>query len=152
MIIYRIGSTKFSEDLSGEGARLHGGRWNHPLTPCIYSSESRALALLEFTVNVSIDNIPKMLSITSIHIPDNGILDLSIADLPVNWTESPAPAATKDFGTNFLKLGAFPIIKIPSTIINREFNFILNPRHVEFKKIKIVEIENFVYDDRIKSV
>jgi len=152
MIVYRIGRTKFSKDLSGEGARLHGGRWNHISTPCIYTSETRALAVLEYTVNVNIDDIPRSLSITTFEIPDVGIKELSIADLPGNWTEFPAPASTKDFGTNLLKSGASPIIKIPSAVIVQEFNYILNPNHADSKKFKILKVEDFVYDVRIKTV
>lgn len=152
MVVYRVGRTKYCKDLSGEGARLHGGRWNHILCPCIYTSESRALAILEYTVNVNIDDIPRSLSITTFEIPDAGIQELSIAALPGNWTESPAPASTKDFGTNLLNIAASPILKIPSAVISKEFNFILNPKHADAKDFKILHVEDFVYDVRIKLV
>lgn len=152
MIVYRVGRNKFSKDLSGEGARLHGGRWNHILTPCMYTSESRALAVLEYTVNVSIDDIPRSLSITTIEIPDSGIHELTIADLPGNWAESPAPASTKDFGTNLLRANTFPVLKFPSAVIKQEFNCILNPKHIGAKAFKILDVEDFVYDVRIKLV
>jgi RES domain-containing protein len=152
MIVYRVGRTKFSRDLSGEGARLYGGRWNHVLYPCIYTSESRALAVLEYTVNVNIDDIPRSLSITTFEIPDACIRELSIAELPGNWTEYPAPASTKDFGTNLLNLAASPILRAPSAVIYQEFNFILNPKHVDAKEFKILHVEDFVYDVRIKLV
>jgi len=152
MIVFRVGRTKFSNDLTGEGARLHGGRWNHILTHCIYTSESRALAVLEYNVNVNIDDIPRSLSITTYEIPDAGVQELAIADLPGNWRESPAPASTKDFGTNLLILADSPIIKIPSAIISKEFNFLLNPKHLGSKDFKILQVEDFVYDVRIKIV
>lgn len=151
MLVYRVGKTKFSRDLSGEGARLHGGRWNHLLTPCIYTSESRALAVLEYTVHVSIDDIPRSLSITTFEIPDTDIYELTIASLPGNWKEFPAPASTKDFGTALLNAMAAPVLKMPSAIISQEFNFILNPKHAGAKSFKIVDMEDFVYDVRIKS-
>ena len=146
MIVYRVGKTKFSNDLSGEGARLHGGRWNHILTPCIYTSESRALALLEYTVNVNIDDIPRSLSITTFEITGAGIQELTIAALPGNWTESPAPASTKDFGTNLLTLMTSLGLKIPSAVIKQEFNFILDPKHLDAKGFKILAVEDFVFD------
>ncbi|MGI8637275.1 MAG: RES family NAD+ phosphorylase, partial [Segetibacter sp.] len=79
MIVYRIGRLKYSKDLSGEGAKLNGGRWNHKLTPCLYTSASRSLAILEYTVNVNIDDIPRALSMTTLEIPDKKILRLTIA-------------------------------------------------------------------------
>jgi RES domain-containing protein len=152
MIVYRIGKSRFSRDLSGEGARLFGGRWNTILTPCVYTSESRALALLEYTVNVNIEDIPRGLNITSIEIPDEGILEASQKDLPGNWTKVPAPSSTKEFGTRFLKSQIKPVLKIPSTIIINEFNYILNPLHPDSKSFKIVSVEDFIYDVRIKTL
>ncbi|MGZ5254878.1 MAG: RES family NAD+ phosphorylase [Flavitalea sp.] len=150
MIVYRVGKTKFNNDLFGEGARLHGGRWNHILTPCIYTSESRALAVLEYTVNVNIDDIPRSLSISTYEIPNERIQELRISDLPGNWKESPSPASTKDFGTKILKSQESLIIKIPSTVITQEFNYILNPKNAGPKDFKILHQEDFVYDVRIK--
>jgi RES domain-containing protein len=152
MIVFRIGKTRFSNDLTGEGARLNGGRWNHILTPCVYTSESSALALLEYTVNVNIDDIPRSLSITTIEIPDEGIEEFKQLDLPGDWTQIPAPTSTKDFGTNLLKAGVRPILKIPSAIISKEYNFILNPLHLDSKNFKIISVEDFIYDVRIKLV
>lgn len=150
MIIYRVGITKFAKDLMGEGARLNGGRWNHRLTACIYTSESRALAVLEYTVNVNIDDIPRALSITTFEIPDLGIYAVKEEDLPGNWKQSPAPSSTKDFGTRLLNSTVFPIFKFPSSIITEEFNFILNPAHTDSKHFKILDIRDLVYDVRIK--
>src|SRR5512133_3947300 len=117
MIVYRIVKTRFCRDLSGEGSRLFGGRWNNILTPCIYTSESRALALLEYTVNVNMDDIPRGLTITSVEIPEDGIYEVSQKDLPGDWTKVPAPSSTKEFGTKLLKSLLKPVFKIPSAII-----------------------------------
>ncbi len=156
MTVYRIGKTKHADDLTGEGSRLFGGRWNHKLTPCIYTSESRALALLEYTVNINIEEIPRALSITSFEIPSIEIQLITEAELPGNWKQVPAPSSTKDFGTNLLKTpdpqGKLnPVFKIPSSVITEEYNYILNPLHADSKHFKIIAIRDFVYDVRIKS-
>ena len=150
MIVYRIGKTKYANDLQGEGARLCGARWNNRMIACIYTSGSRALALLEYTVNVNIDDIPRALSITSIEIPDKTILNLKEADLPGDWKDSPAPSSTKDFGSKLLLAAAEPVIRIPSAVIPEEFNYLLNPLHPDSKKFKIIDISDFTYDVRIK--
>ena len=152
MLVYRIGKIKYKNDLTGDRARLNGGRWNHISLPCIYTSESRALALLEYTVNVNIDDIPRALSITTIEIPDDKIEEPGVKELPGDWIQIPAPVSTKDFGTLFLKLQRTPILKIPSSIILKEYNFILNPQHADSKDFKIISVEDFVYDVRIKLV
>jgi len=37
----------------GEGARLHGGRWNSPGKPAVYLADTRALAALEVLVHLN---------------------------------------------------------------------------------------------------
>jgi RES domain-containing protein len=152
MIVYRIGRTKYANDLTGEGSRLNGGRWNHKLTACVYTSESRALALLEYTVNVNIDAIPRALSFAAVEIPDDNILQLNIANLPGDWSAAPAPASTKHFGTALLKQAGYAVIKVPSAVIPDEYNYLLNPLSKESTKFKVVEVRDFVYDIRIKMV
>ena len=152
MIVYRVGKTKYAIDLKGEGARLFGGRWNNKMVGCLYTSESRALAVLEYTVNINIDDIPRALSISAIEIPDGPIKILSEADLPGDWNLSPAPSSTKDFGSKLLISAAEPIIRIPSTVIREEFNYLLNPLHADSRKFRIVDIKDFVYDVRIKVI
>jgi len=152
MIVYRIGKSKYASDLTGEGARLYGGRWNNKLVGCLYTSESRALAVLEYSVNVNIDNIARALSVTTIEIPDRIIRIVNEQDLPGDWRRSPAPFSTKDFGSTLLLTAAEPVIKIPSTVIPDEFNYLLNPLHPDSKNFKIIDIKDFVYDVRIKLV
>ncbi len=152
MRVYRIGKTKHANDLTGEGSKLFGGRWNHKTIPCIYTSESRALALLEYTVNINIEEIPRALSVITFEIPENNIKIITEEQLPGNWKQFPAPGSTQDLGTKVLQTTSFSIFKIPSSIITDEFNFILNPRHSDSYFFKIVEIKDFVYDVRIKLI
>ncbi|MCF0050223.1 RES family NAD+ phosphorylase [Dyadobacter chenwenxiniae] len=150
MIVYRVGRTKYAHDMEGEGARLYGGRWNHKLTPCIYTSASRALALLEYTANISIDDIPRALSITTFELAPLKIHQVGIPELPGNWRDAPAPASTKDFGTTLLKKSSHAFLEIPSAILPEEFNYLLNPLFNHKDAFRILEIKDFVYDLRIK--
>ena len=152
MLVYRVGKTKHANDLSGEGAKINGGRWNHKNFPCLYTSASRALSLLEYTVNVNIEDIPRALSVSTIEIPDSEILKINEASLPGDWKQVPSPSSTKDFGTRFLKAGEKAIIRIPSSIIKEEYNYLLNPAHSESKNFKIIEVRDLIYDVRIKLV
>lgn len=150
MWVYRISKTQYANDLQGTGSKLFGGRWNHIDTPCIYTSESRALAVLEYSANIGIDFIPRALSLCVFEIDETQIELAPIENLPGNWTETPAPKATKDFGTQWLRERK-GILKIPSIIIPQECNYLLNPFS---KKLgyELVETYDFVYDLRIKSI
>ncbi len=150
MIVYRVGSTKYANDLSGTGARINGGRWNLIGVDCLYTSESRALAVLEYTVNVNIYSIPWALSITSIDISKISFRELNESELPGDWKKYPAPVSTQIFGSDLLKKAAFAVLKVPSIVVPNEFNYMLNPIHPDFRKFGIVDLSDFVYDVRIK--
>jgi RES domain-containing protein len=150
MFVYRIGRTKFAQDLSGEGARLYGGRWNPKGTPCVYTASSISLAILEISVNTSLDDIPRALSLTTIRIPDD-ILEVKIDDLPGNWSQYPAPSSTREFGGRLLNEARYLSFRLPSSVISREFNYIINPLHPLMKQVKIISVEDFVFDVRIKK-
>ena len=117
----------------------------------MYTSESRALSLLEYTVNVNIEEIPRALSMASIEIPDSDILVLQASSLPGDWKAVPAPSSTKDFGSRLLQTSGKSVLKIPSSILDQEYNYILNPL-ITPNLFKIIEIKDLVYDVRIKIV
>lgn len=150
MIVYRLSRTRHAADLSGEGARLHGGRWNFRGTPCIYTSESRALSALEFTVNIGADEIPRALSMVTISLPAHEINEIPVAELPGNWNASPAPVSTKNMGSFWLRNMTSLALKIPSAVIPEEYNILINPRHPLAEAVRVVDIRDFVYDIRIK--
>jgi RES domain-containing protein len=150
MLVYRIGKSKYSGDISGEGARLNAGRWNHKGTPCIYTSESRALALLEYTSHVSASEVPRALSFSTLQVPDDSAYEFSVAELPGNWRNSPHPNDCRNFGTMFLQKAEYLLLKIPSVIIPEEFNYIINPLHPEIKKVKVLSAADHVFDLRLK--
>lgn len=150
MILYRLAAFKYANDLSGEGSRLYGGRWNQPGTPCIYTAENRALAVLEYSVNVDLHLIPRALQIIHIEVPDHSITECAIPDLPGNWKDVPAPLHTQAFGTRLLQAKESLLIKIPSTVVPQEFNYVINPLHPAIDNVRVSAIEDFVFDPRIK--
>ena len=151
MDVYHLGTTKFARQLNGEGAKLHGGRWNLIGTPCIYCSESRALSVLQYAANLRLDEMPSDLSITIYSIPDKSWKQFGESDLPKNWKLKPVPQNVKEWGNMQLTESKWLALKIPSVIIPTEFNFILNPLHPDFKKVKIKGVQSFQFDSRVKS-
>src|ERR1019366_3921180 len=97
MIVYRLGKTKFANDLIGEGSRMFGNRWNQKGIACLYTSESRALAILEYSVNLN--DIPRALSMITIDLGSTSIQTLAESELPGDWKTFPAPATTQLFGS-----------------------------------------------------
>ena len=150
MLLYRIGKRKYAEDLTGNGAKLNGGRWNHEGVACIYAAETRALSLLEYAVHASLETIPDGLSFTILRVPEDSIKEIKASELPFNWKQWPHPKETRDFGSVLLRENKYLILRIPSAIIPGEYNYIINPSHSRMKEIKIVDVEEYEYDGRLK--
>jgi RES domain-containing protein len=151
MEVYHLGSTKFARQLTGEGAKLHGGRWNTIGQPCLYTSETQALSILEYAANIPLDQMPADLSITIYSIPHDSWRQFTPDELPKNWMDIPVAAQTRQWGTERLQKQEFLALKLPSVIIPSEFNYILNPLHPDFKKVRIKDIVPFNFDSRIKQ-
>ena len=152
MELFRIAKTKHINDLSGAGARMYGGRWNHKEIDLIYTSESRALAALEYLVHVPMAMTPTDLSIMQIDIPD-GIVpqQLDVSSLPSNWKEYPPPQALATLGTNWARSNQSLLLRVPSAVVVQEFNILINPAHPDFKLINPSHLEKFVLDSRLLS-
>lgn len=152
MNVYRIAQKAFIQDLSGEGARLYGGRWNHRGVPLLYTAESRSLAILEILVHaqkiVSISN----LAVLTLEIPNQFKIDdiKELTKLPLNWQKYTSHPELQDLVSNWINSGGF-ILKVPSAIINEESNYLINPLHKNMKELKVTSIEDFVIDERLKS-
>lgn len=151
MEVYRLGNSKHARLLNGEGARLHGGRWNSIGIPCLYSSESVSLCVLEYACNVSLNLLPLSLSITVITLPDGSWHEFKLNELPKNWKATPPPVDTQLWGSKQLTEASMLALKLPSVIIPTEHNYIINPLHPDFKKVKIKEVRPFNFDKRLKQ-
>ena len=150
MIVYRLCKVKYADDLSGIGAELTGGRWNHKGTRILYTSDSRALCTAEIAVHIPIGLIPKDYFLITIEIPDEIVIkQINLESLPKNWKDFPYNGATQKIGEDFVSKGNFPVLKVPSAVVQGDFNYLINPTHEDFKKIKIKSKELFSFDERL---
>lgn len=151
MELYRISRAPYIRDLTGEGARSHGGRWNKKGIPVVYTSEHISLAAMEVLVNVTSTDLPGDLQLATLYIPDNASSEIiRLEDLPKNWREYPAPDSIMEVGTQWAEKGESLLIRVPSAVIPRERNILINPMHREFSRVKIVNVEEFSFDERFK--
>jgi len=152
MLVYRIARKRFINDLSGEGSRLYGGRWNLVGTPCLYASQNAALCLLEFVVQFSRIALPTDVAMAKIEIPDDlKIIEIDRDDLPLKWDEPLLNSASQKFGAQQFSNIALAGFKIPSVVSPFEFNFVLNPQSVDYHKIKVISVEDFQIDHRLQA-
>lgn len=150
MKVFRLSKEKFSKKLSGKGAAKFGNRWNSKGTEIIYTAESRALAMAEVSVHLTLATLPNDFVMIEIEIPDEikiGVIKQK--ELPKNWNEHPPNSKTQKIGDAFIDNLDFCILKVPSAVVHEDYNYLLNPYHKDLKKIKIISIKNFPFDKRI---
>jgi len=150
MIVYRLAKQAYVNDLSGRGAEITGGRWNSKNTAILYTSGSRALAAIEIAVHTPLGIIPKNYWMLSIELPDDvKILELDTDDLPGSWNGNPFTHSTQFIGDDFISSRKQLVLQVPSATVQGDFNYLINPQHVDFKYIKIKSTEPFNFDSRL---
>ena len=149
MILYRIANCNYITNLDGMGARLYGARWNSKGNAVVYLASSRALAVLEVLVHLQPLFTPSNFCLVEIEVPDNSILTLDIKSLPDNWQDASSPSELKTLGNQFIKETKYLLMKVPSSVVPEEYNYLLNPRHADISKVKILNTSPFSFDDRL---
>lgn len=136
----------------GDGARRAGGRWNRRGTPMVYTSESLSLAAIEILVHCDPGLLPHDLVAVSADIPDSVKIErLELSTLPRDWRRLPAPEALARIGSAWADSERTLVLSVPSAVVPRERNYLLNPKHPEFAKIRRGTPEQFSLDPRLAT-
>lgn len=144
-----VKSRHASTAFDGEGARLHGARWNSPGTLVAYASENVALAVLEVLVHLQASAILDSYSLASVRFPSELIEDLDVSALPGRWRRFPAPRETRAIGDQWVRERRSAVLRVPSVIVSSADNFLLNPAHADFAKATVEPPEPFEFDPRL---
>jgi RES domain-containing protein len=150
MEVFRLARKKYPIELSGKGASISGARWNSKGTEIIYCAQNRALAMAEVLVHLSLATLPNDFVMLTIDIPDDIFIEeLNLEKVNIDWNVFPCTFETPLLGDDFIKRNEACILKVPSAVVKGDFNFLINPYHVDFYKIKIIEQNDFPFDKRI---
>ncbi|MBC7923013.1 MAG: RES family NAD+ phosphorylase [Ferruginibacter sp.] len=150
MEVYRICLEKWSARLSASG---QSARWNSRGKYVVYTAQSRALACLENVVHRSGEGLNALFRVMVIEIPAAvSLQEVDPAGLPDDWPDYARYTHCQAIGDRWLAAGTTAVLRVPSAIIARESNFLINPAHPDFGRIHLVAREDFRFDPRIKSV
>lgn len=149
MMVYRISKRRYIEDLTGEGARLYGGRWNPKGTAVVYTAENRALATVEFLVHLPMSLVPRDIYLAEIHLPEDATKErIEVGTLPDDWRKSPPIKELSRRGKEWLERNETVLLAVPSAVVSGEWNVLINPQHKTARGITISSIEPVTFDDR----
>lgn len=147
--VYRLSIDPYSDDLSGTGASLAGGRWNRRGFRVLYTAGSRALATLEVLVHTPAMFIPKSYYLLTIRVPEDTLLSVPLDQLPEGWDGLSPPDAIKDSTESWLADNRFLILKVPSAVVAGEYNFLTNPLHPRASEVVIIDKRPYQFDSRL---
>jgi RES domain-containing protein len=142
-------ASEASTAFAGEGARRYGGRWNSPGVRVVYVSEHQSTAALEAFVN----NKPFLPigKFKAFHLqwPDGITEVVPKKTLPVNWRVYPTATETRQIGDRWVRERRSAVLAVPSAVSPADTNFLLNPLHPDFKRIRIASPIDFEFDSRL---
>ena len=150
MEVFRLARKKYALPLSGKGAAIKGARWNSMGVELIYTAGNRSLAMAEVAVHFTLATLPEDYMMMTIYIPDDiPLKKVMEEELPTNWKDFPHPNTTQKFGDEFVLENRYGVLMIPSVVTWGDYNLLINPKHKDFERISVTQIEKFPFDNRI---
>jgi len=148
--VWRITSEKYVESaFSGEGAETYGGRFNSVGTPVVYTSASLALATLEMLAKLNERRrLASRVCIPAVFDEDQ-IVACEASDLPESWDARPYVPASQKVGDRWVENEESLVLRVPSVVVPREHNYLINPEYPDFDELEIGEPEPLEPDPRI---
>jgi RES domain-containing protein len=134
---------------TGEGPWRYGGRWNSPGGRIVYVSQHQSTAALEIFANRVPFVVEEEYKAFQLEWPDSLTGIFPVKKLPLNWRISPPPQETKEIGDRWTQERRSAVLALPSAISPADTNFLLNPEHPDFKRIRIHSPIDFEFDPRL---
>ena len=152
VVAWRIVKQRLARSaFDGEGARRYGGRWNSRGVAVVYLAQTQSLAALEILVHIDSPQLLERYVAIPVSIDPNLIELIEISSLPKNWAAYPPPKRIRAIGDDWVASASSAVLQVPSVIVPLENNFLLNPRHPDFPKLKIGKPVPFKFDPRLTS-
>jgi RES domain-containing protein len=147
---WRITKRKHARNaFSGEGAREFGGRWNSPGIAIVYTAQSQSLAALEMLVHLESPELLEKYVLLEVEFDGALVTEVQRSQLPRNWRSDPPPAQVRAIGDEWALAGSSAVLLVPSALVPGENNFLLNPKHPDFTRLRIGEPLSFHFDPRL---
>jgi RES domain-containing protein len=133
----------------GEGAWHYGGRWSPVGVRVVYVSEHQSTAALEIFVHTAPLLLSEKYKAFRLEWPDSLTEVLPMKRWPVKWRISPPSEETMKIGDSWVEEKRSAILAVPSAISPDDRNFLLNPEHPDFKRIRIAPSIDYEFDPRL---
>ena len=150
--IYRLTKARYADTaFSGEGSMRYNGRWHRRGIRIVYASDAPASALLEVIAHTEAHNrLQHDYVLFEVRLdPDEHLLTVGSDMLPDDWRAVPWPTSTQEIGMFWHEEQASVVLNVPSAVVPRQRNFLVNVAHPRFNELQIQEPEPFEIDSRL---
>ena len=145
---FRIGDPAGAHPIfDATGSTLAPGRWNTSGSPVIYSSEHYSTALLEKLVRGS-GRLPPNQHYVRITIPRGLSYEVFSPPTLPGWDSMP-PRASRTFGEQWFIQKRSLILIAPSVVARLDNNVMINPVHLEFRRVEASLHQPVFWDRRL---
>ncbi len=105
--------------------------------------------MVEYFVHLDPDDPPKDLVMVAADVPNSvSRRRIAASDVPSNWRTTPAPPELAAIGDAFALDGRTAVLIVPSALAPAESNWLINPQHPHFARVRVHQPEAFQYDPR----
>ena len=140
IVSYRVVKKKYLDSaFDGEGARIHGGRWNSKGVPIVYTSDSLALCSLEIFIHLPSYKLLADYIYMTVTFDSDLITEVSLID---GWDERPVSKFAQTIGDQWIKKCQTSVLKVPSVLMPDGHNYLININHPDFNNIKTGDPQN----------
>ncbi|MFC0878719.1 RES family NAD+ phosphorylase [Saccharicrinis sp. FJH2] len=149
MEVFRISKTDYADKLTSSGS---ANRWNYHGQHVIYTGSSRSLSTLELIVHrgTIIPKIEYKVMVISIADDDKLVRQILVKDLAKDWRKMSAYAVLQKTGSEWYENQETLVLKVPSAVIPKEYNYIINTEHPDFLKyVQLIRTEEYFWDTRL---
>lgn len=116
----------------------------------VYCAGTLSLATLEVLVHLENPGIlSRHFRFFEIGFPEEILSSMEAPALPANWREESMIPVTAAMGDAWLREKESAVLSVPSAVTPGEINYLLNPRHTDFAKIKTGTSQRFEPDPRL---
>jgi RES domain-containing protein len=138
--IYRLTKARYQDTaFSREGSVRFDGRWHRRGIRIAYASDSPAGALLEVIVHTeAVSRLRHDDVLFEVRFdPDAHLLTVGPDVLPDDWRAVPWPASTQEIGTFWYDEQASVVLEVPSAVVPRQRNYLINVAHPDIEELAI---------------
>lgn len=146
--VYRIVPARDRTSAFRAQRHYSAGRWTSDGTPVLYAALSAATAMLEFLAHLE-GATPDDLVLAHARLPR--ALAWQDPPVPADWHVTPHASEVQRTGDAWLAARRAPGILVPSALLARERNILLDPLHPDFGKLQVVGAEHIRLDPRLRT-